>query len=293
MPPSEVVSLCLFTKHTWLGTGRWTCHWKLPQQVALTVLKAQVKAIVRVLIATLSVDRTTYWRVVHKSLSWRTSLDLFIWPDLALHNHSQLPMTGYQRRRPADGKKPTWILHLTNVFYWKAIGPHKRLFYYEHCKPMMWFFFQPLSSVRIESSPWANFNTSQVGLNNVENQFDNKILYSGEVMLTWKTRQSQVYPKEKHLWIPTLANASIWSNLSVQFLNGSWASCYEGTPTSSTYYSKRTSQSCCRGTNHNKETQNYIFPSKYGTRKLWRMSPIDSYPNKKHLLHKYIRKCLC
>ena len=100
MPPSEVVSLCLFTKHTWLGTGRWTCHWKLPQQVALTVLKAQVKAIVRVLIATLSVDRTTYWRVVHKSLSWRTSLDLFIWPDLALHNHSQLPMTGYQRRRP-------------------------------------------------------------------------------------------------------------------------------------------------------------------------------------------------
>ena len=100
MPPSEVVSLCLFTKDTWLGTGRWTCHWKLPQQVALTVLKAQVKAIVRVLIATLSVDRTTYWRVVHKSLSWRTSLDLFIWPDLALHNHSQLPMTGYQRRRP-------------------------------------------------------------------------------------------------------------------------------------------------------------------------------------------------
>ena len=88
MPQSEVVSLCLFTKHKWLGTGRWTCHWKLPQQVALTVLKAQVKAIVRVLIATLSVDRTTYWRVVHKSLSWRTSLELFIWPDLALHNHS-------------------------------------------------------------------------------------------------------------------------------------------------------------------------------------------------------------
>ena len=196
MPPSEVVSLCLFTKHKWLGTGRWTCHWKLPQQVALTVLKAQVKAIVRVLIATLSVDRTTYWRVVHKSLSWRTSLDLFIWPDLALHNHSHwLDANDVVHSRPPDGKKPTWILHLTNVFYWKAIGPHNRLFYSERCEPMMCFFFQPLSSVRIESSPWANFNTCQVVLNNVENQLDNKILYSVEVMLTWKTMHPKSTPK--------------------------------------------------------------------------------------------------